>query len=410
MPRILILADHYVPNFAPRMGYLVKNLSNTGYEFDILTGPDDGDIRYQSLVGNEKVIRCSLNKIKTSDSFLTNFYFTILRIPIFYANSKQYIQTANKHLNPSDYQLILCSTAFSLPVLQAARIIAKKWDKPWIADIRDLHEQMSYNKNRSIKNNILRYLNTPFSKHLIHLRNKNLRLATKITTVSPFNKDLLQKLNPNTSLICNGYDPDTFYPGATRKQEIFKLVYTGILIDYCSDLNIFFQSIHQLYSDGKISPDTFSICFYIPEWCRTSIRSNKYYDDIAAFISFRDHVNTSAIPKILHEASILLLFVKSVHSNRSQGIIPTKYFEYLAMERPVLLTPGDDAYLDESLIASGEGVPAKNVDAAMDFIYKKYQEWKQKGFTQQKVNQDYVKQFSRKKQALQFQEIFEKLI
>lgn len=410
MPRILIIADLYVPNFAPRMGYLVKNLSKMGYECDILTGPDDGDIRYQSLVGNEKVIRCSLIKMKTPDSFITKFYFSFLKIPIFYVHSKQYINTANKYLNPSDYQLILCSTAFSLPVLQAARTIAKKWGKPWIADLRDIHEQMSYPKKEGIKNNILRFLNTASVKYLLHLRNKNLRLTHKITTVSPFNRDLLQKLNPNTSLIYNGYDPDTFFPGATRKQEIFKLVYTGILIDYCSDLNIFFQSIHQLQSEGRISPATFSVCFYIPEWCRISVRSNTYYDDISAFISFMDHVNTSAIPKILHDASILLLFVKSVHSNRSQGIIPTKYFEYLAMERPILLVPGDDSYLEESLAASGAGITAKNVDTAMDFIYKKYQEWEQNGFTQQKVNQDYIKQFSRKKQALQFKEIFEKLI
>ncbi len=410
MPRILLIADLYVPNFAPRMGYLVKNLRSAGWEFDILTGPDDGDIRYRSLVGNEKVIRCSLSKIKSPEGFLENLYFTCMKIPLFFKQTKQYVHAAHKYLNPSDYQIILCSAAFSLPVIQASRILAKKWDKPWIADIRDIHEQMPIHKKGGKKIKVTRFLNRITFKYLINLRNKNLIQANIITTVSPFNKDLLQKLNPSTFLIYNGFDPESFFPTPGIKQNVFKLIYTGIFINYCSDIDIFFQSVDKLQLQRKISPDTFSVCFYTPEWCKNSIKSNVHFDKISAFISFKDPVDTSEIPKILHEASILLLFIKSVHANKSQGIIPTKYFEYLAVERPILLVPGDNAYLEESLLASGAGITAKNVETTSQFIYEKYQEWEKNGFTIQDVNKDYIQGFSRKKQALQFQGLFEDML
>ena len=57
MFKILIICDVYPPSFAPRMGYLVKYMKDLGWTADIVTRGQDRDLSFESLLGDEKVIR-----------------------------------------------------------------------------------------------------------------------------------------------------------------------------------------------------------------------------------------------------------------------------------------------------------------------------------------------------------------
>ena len=136
---------------------------------------------------------------------------------------------------------------------------------------------------------------------------------------------------------------------------------------------------------------------------------NPAYDDIRDFVDFYDYIDTSAVPKILADSSILLLLTNVFRDDGPKGIMTTKYFEYLAMERPILCVRSDENLLETSIKKANAGLAARTMEETYDFILEKWNEWKIKGYTTVKINKDYTQQFSRKLQATKFVELFEKI-
>ena len=93
-----------------------------------------------------------------------------------------------------------------------------------------------------------------------------------------------------------------------------------------------------------------------------------------------------------------------------KGVLTTKLFEYLGMERPVLCVRSDEGLLEQTIRDAKIGVAARTVDDAYTFLLEKYEEWKLNGYTTVQVNIDYKRQFSRKIQAKQFVDFFNGVI
>jgi hypothetical protein len=138
MHKILIICDVYLPSFAPRMGYLMKYMKEFNWIADVVTREQDKDYSFKSLLGDERVFRVKSLKVP-----LVSKKDKIIRL---INQKKHYNQRGKlisnhvlKNLNSTDYELILCSTAHRTYLLDAANTVAKTWNKPWIADIRDLY-------------------------------------------------------------------------------------------------------------------------------------------------------------------------------------------------------------------------------------------------------------------------------
>ena len=84
--------------------------------------------------------------------------------------------------------------------------------------------------------------------------------------------------------------------------------------------------------------------------------------------------------------------------------------EYLAMEKPILCVRSDEDLLETSINQAKAGVAARNVQESYDFILEKWNEWKKNGNTKININRDYTTKFSRKLQAKEFVDLFEKSI
>lgn len=410
--KLLIICDSYPPAFAPRMGYLVKYLKEYGWESDILTTQSTADGGFESLLGPERVLRVS-----AGESPLVALWDKLSRLlrmkKRFVAQKQVFLNAAFTKLDREDYALLLCSASSRLYILYATAEIARQWRKPWIADLRDIHEQkpvipLPYS---GIKKGIIEGLNKRFTRSVLRLRDHALAEASAVTTVTPWHASILSASNPNTQVIYNGFDPVTYYPEASSRQNQFKILYAGTVHhNNLQDPTLLLLAARRLMEEGIIHTANFRIQFYTPTRYRSHITSMECYPAVAALIDFCDYVDTSKVPELLHNACVALVLSNKSSKVGPQGILTTKYFEYLAVERPILCVRSDESLLEASIREANAGVAARTEEEAYGFILEKYREWQDKGFTTQPVNRDYVQQFSRKRQAGQFAVLFEHIL
>ena len=213
-------------------------------------------------------------------------------------------------------------------------------------------------------------------------------------------------------MIYNGYAPDQFYPLKPKSLPFFRIVYTGSVYSRVhQDPSFLFLATKKLFENGLINAEQYRIEFYTQPNRRTPILENESYRDIQNFVHFYDYVDSSKIPQLLGESCILLLLSNKMEENGPKGLISTtKYFEYLAMERPILCVRSDEDLLEASIQTANAGISARTIEETYNFILQKWQEWQNLGYTQVEINTSYTQNFSRKKQAKQFVKIFEKVM
>ena len=115
------------------------------------------------------------------------------------------------------------------------------------------------------------------------------------------------------------------------------------------------------------------------------------------------------IPLILNKSSVLLSLTNKFDTSGPKGFMTTKFFESLAVEKPILCVQSDEAYLAEAIKETHSGLAATRVDEVYDFLKHYYEEWQEKGYTTSPVNRDKLSNYSRKEQASQFERIFEEI-
>ena len=413
MPNILVICDVFPPSFAPRMGYLVKYLEEFDWHADIVTRSHDGDYSFGSLLGSQKVMR--VENISLPMKTITDKVFRLFRIKQNHIrNGNQISSFILKNLDPHKYDLILSSTAHRTFILDAAYKVAAKWNKHLVVDIRDLYEQLPvvFNNNRGIKSLFIDFFEKSSHEFNIKRRNQCLKYASAVTTVTPWHKSQIELINKNVLLIYNGYCPEQFFPRLNKKQKLFRIIYTGsVFSKEHQDPTFLFQATKKLIENKNIDKKYFRIQFYTPLNLRNNIKQNPAYDNIKDFVDFFDYVDTSKVPELLNNSSILLLLSNKLKQDGPKGLISTtKYFEYLAVERPILCVQSDESLLEQSIREANAGLAARNVEDTYDFLLENWNEWNAKGFTTINVNKTYTQQFSRKLQAKQYVDLFESII
>ena len=266
-------------------------------------------------------------------------------------------------------------------------MIAAKTRKPLFVDLRDITEQWgntSYMVNSILQiGKIGQWLTNLYIRKTNKQRNHILHHAATVTTISRWHQELLLQYNPGTQLIYNGYDPDiyTFQPKAT---------------------SLFTISIAELKKQ-KLIANT-KIIFHIEtEMINPLVSLVKQYhiDDIC---SISGYIPRDEALQLLQYSGISLIFNETKETNTTHGIMTTKFYEALGCEKPILCTPSDSEELAQTIRQTNAGLASSNINEIKAFILDKYHEWQQNGFTHQAViNKE---QFSREKQAEQFEQLF----
>ncbi|HOG36914.1 MAG TPA: glycosyltransferase [Paludibacteraceae bacterium] len=405
MKRILIICDPFTPPlYAPRIRFLSKHLKKLGW---------------QPLVVTEKVPR---NDFQTDD-------FELVEIPYYQENKSRFEwiwkQFANlffdykecyfrreveRRISVSDSDVILCST-FNLFPLLTANYLAQKYHKPLVADLRDIAEQWtdySYFEHTIRPQWLHRCLASWITKKNIRKRNAVLKCANAVISVSPWHVQFLKRINPNTSLIFNGYD-EKFVPLDTPN-DLFEITYTGKLYDLAlRNPYLLLRALSELLNDGLIDAKCVRLNWYIDQTSFEMMRQLTRQYGLESITRISGYVPSNDVVALLQRSSVVVVLTNKATEKGPHGIMTTKFFEALGVEKPVLCVRSDEECLAEVIKQTNAGLAATTVEQVKQFILEKQAEWQKNGFTRQNVNLAEKAKFSRQTQAKQFVQIFEKL-
>lgn len=408
--KILILCDLFPPAFGPRMGYLVKYLAAHGWNSVVITEKIN-DKTYSFIADEERTLYVDFYKKKRFKKvqwlllFLSNAFFN--------HKGRKVYRVALEQIKKEPFDLILCSSYRSFPLFAGLKV-AKKTGLPLVTDIRDIIEQ--YPKNEFFTSYIppvpvfKESFIHAFKKVSIRQRNAVLRVSDHVTTVSVWHQEVLRQHNPNTSLIYNGYDGDFFYPAHTPNEK-FTITYTGRLLSVeMQDPELLFRAIKKLAAENVFTPESCRLEWYVDSYSVLQLQKISKKFGLEEYMDFKGYVKAEKVPEILNGSSILLLLTNKAGAGGPRGIMGTKVFEYLAVQKPILCIRSDEDCLERMIRETRAGIAAKEVEEVCDFIKHQFEIWKKDGSTTTNIKEEHLALYSREEQALQFIRIFEHVL
>ena len=400
----------FPPAFAPRMGYLCKYLQRAGWEVHVVTEQIE-DHTFAFLEGYAASVHY-VNFYTACHPLLRKLQWVIVMLLdlLFHYKDSKISKVAADVVRQQNCQAILGCTYRTFPLPAAARL-ARQFGLPFIADQRDIVEQYAAEEFIAHPLPLPRWINRPihayFRRRLLRDRNQALRQAAAVTTVSPWHVQTLSAYNPNTHLIYNGFDPELFYPQVTPAKQ-FTITYTGRVHSVAlQDPTLLFEAIKTLDHTGAIQPADFRLVWYTDARSQSIVEQEAIRFGMTKYMDFKSYVPAAEIPTILNQSSVLLLLTNKSGNGGPNGILTTKFFEYMAVEKPILCVRSDEACLAETIRLTHSGLAATQVEEVCEFLLHYYQEWQAKGYTTSAVDHDQLKQFSRQEQANQFAQLIE---
>lgn len=406
---ILIICDAFPPAFAPRMGYLCKYIDKSEWN-PIVVSEQQESSTFKFLAGNCDTAYLNFYPAKNKILNKLIWVYTMIMDLLFDYKDKKFEKFISKVTDKQKFDIVLCSTYRTFPLIAASKT-AEKLNIPLIVDLRDIIEQyagneyISFGKISSIPI-IGNFIISLFRKKFLKNRNAVLKKASYVTTVSPWHVETLKKYNRNTTLIYNGFDPELFYPLHTKNNK-FRITYTGRIISLdMRNPTMLFKAIKQT----NLTPDELKVEWYVDNESMIILQNQASKYDVSEYMEFKGYVQATEIPRILNSSGIILILTEHRKKSSPKGIMTTKLFEAMAVEKPILCIPSDESYLKEKIEQTKTGLAANNVDEVASFILKYYNQWKEKGLTSINPDHNEIEKFSRKGQAKQFTEIFNKVM
>ena len=390
--RILILCEAIAPPaYSPRIITLVEYLQQHGWHCEIATEMEDDQVFTSDI--------CTIHSMPT--------YRRLVADKLFGAKEKALFAFVCKTVDVASFDLIFCASYYYFP-LQAAMRLAKAYKLPLIVDLRDITEQwgqLDYYTRAftgikaidQIAKKLYTVLNT-------RARNRVLKYAHAVTTVSPWHQETLSQYNGNTRLIYNGYDAQMFYP-QDEFSSTFDITFIGkYYAHYAECPSLLFAALQQLIAQGAVDSQSVRVLFHTNEKGQEAFASLAKQYDLEQVVKTQGYIPRSEIVGGMHQSSILMVLTTPAKENGTHGIMGTKFYEILGVEKPCLCLNSDEECLADAIQKTNAGIAATSVDEVKTFIMEKYQEWLQQGYTRQAViNKE---QFTRQHEAEQFEQLF----
>ena len=328
---------------------------------------------------------------------------------VFGARERHFGKYVEDNCEVAKADIILCSTCYYFP-LQTASRLARKYGKPLVVDLRDIAEQwgnvpyMTHHMNTSERLN--RLARKVYEGMYLRMRNSVLGEARAVTTVSHWHQQTLQKYNTATHLIYNGFDETEFVPKDVPA-DVFRITYTGKIYNTrFRDPRLLLQAVGEMLRDRELAEKDVKICFRIDEQSIPELEKLAREYGVEKVCETGKYIPKSELTDLLHSSSILLVLTCKSSETGPFGILGTKFYEALGVEKPVLCVRSDEGALAEVISETDAGMAANTTKEVKVFISDKYNEWKQKGFTRQNVNKEAKQQFTRQYESTLFENYF----
>ena len=392
---ILVVADAFgKPAYNPRLRSLCDYLTAQGWLVEVYTE------QFEPLPFPHAY---PITEIPVYTHRPLDWFFKMLATVLFDWKSRFFAKQLRRHIANKQYDLVLVSTFLPTP-LRAAYEASQTHHIPLHIDLRDIDEQTPTNQYQAHRRWHLRMVEQLFRTINIRRRNKFLTKADSISSVSPWHVDFLHRWNTNVHLIYNGFDEQQFAP-KNIQTDTFRIVYTGRIYDAAlQDPSLFFRALQEMQQEGTL-PTPMTVDWYTDEAGKARVMQMAKTTGTETLMHFHPFVPTDAVPDLLHLSSIVLVASRKSSDQGPHGIMTTKFFEALGVEKPVLCVPSDEECLAQVIAETNAGLAATTTAQIKTFLLEQYAKWQANGYTRQNTNPDTRQHFSRQYQARQFEQV-----
>ncbi|MDR1543316.1 MAG: hypothetical protein LBS50_02695 [Prevotellaceae bacterium] len=403
---ILIFCDVFVPPaFGVRIRYFFSYLVKKGWHLTLIY---EYHSEQKYIPTDFPAYMLDYYRFRNNLLFRLEWIFKVVLNLFFDDRNRFFYKKSLKTIENKHFDLVLATSSFNSCPFGAAAKIAQKMQIPFVADIRDIIEQAPKNdyvvahKPHTFLGKI--FVNR-YRKVNINRRNKALKIAKNVTSISKWHVEKLQKINPETQLVLNGFDETIFIP-AIKKTEKFTISYFGsIYNEKLRNPEILFAALKNLAEKNLIFMQNFVVQWYSDKKSHQIIAKFAKKFNICNSMSYQNFIPHENLPEKMNESSILLSLCNSKESGVF-GMMTTKFFEYIGANRPILCTPNNNDELAQTINSIGCGLASSNAAEVENFILEKYTEWQKNGFTQGSVSAENREKFSRKNGAEILEKIF----
>jgi len=391
---------------------MARNLTDLGFSVTVLTAEDPADVlsTWQTDLSGIHIVRTRIAEnpkeygpFKRSMFFLYRISNGIPLLGKLLRNICFFFLPMDHHLlldisSPEVEQLepdVVIASGGPWSIFESARIICDRTKAELYLDYRDPWNV--YSKDLRIE--ILQHMGSwplgPLKEELNKKREERIgRSATGVISVSPntVSNSIIASGCKNACLVYNGFGDEQITAKKTNADRLV-VTFTGTINkEQCFDILIhgieeFYQQFPEL--QDKVVFNLIGVLSSIPEAISALLKS-----------TILEKVNaTKFVPaeesKIYQASSDLLM---SVAWRSLNGILGSKFFEYLKAGKPILLISEKDDGKETILYETGSGVICRNVDEFAASIKKFYDEKIDSGQIAHSPNRSVIEHYSYKNQ------------
>lgn len=377
--KILIISDPIAPpSYAPRVTSMYRYLGEAGHDVVLEAGELPGKRSLWRFVGDK----------------------------LWNESDREFAKQLLAKYEKGRFDVILCTTYYYFPLLTAERL-SKAWGIPYVVDLRDIVEQWGTKSYFTTKlPNLLgaeKIVARWYEQKNLRMRNRILAGAKAVTTVSPWHQEHLQALTKTpVHLIYNGYDEEEMH-FEKKGSEVFSVAFIGRFISLSlRQPQLLFAAVGEILKDGEIEKGEWRLDFYAEAEKEAEVRALAREYGAEKLLQWHGFVSRSELNNIMAESSVLLA-LGCPPKDGQHGILGTKVFEAIGVEKPLLLVPSDEDSLAQLIRETGIGCAARDKEEVKAFLREKYAEWKQNSYT--RITIENKQNFSRRLEAERMEKI-----
>jgi glycosyltransferase involved in cell wall biosynthesis len=233
----------------------------------------------------------------------------------------------NDKLQKTHFDIVISSYGPLSSYLTARYIVEQKKATHWISDLRD---QMETDDYPQIINRIYKYY-----------ENDMMKKASAITVVSIGQREMLRKLvgeksflNQQVHVVYNGFEKELSYipEQNNERSRKFKIVYTGALYNGRRDMSMLFKALAELSSEQKILVSNVEVHYAGKNSLHLYEQAERYQMQEIII----DHGYLSRVNSMKLQQSADILVVLSWNTEKEQGILSGKFYEYVQAFKPII--------------------------------------------------------------------------
>lgn len=253
---------------------------------------------------------------------------------------------------------IVIGTSPQLLCAVAARAISRAYASPFVFEVRDLWPESILAVEAMGENAVVRALKAV--AHALYER------ADRIVTVGEGYRRRIHDLYgiplEKMAVLPNGVDPTLFRPGSRQNDvrreygwgDRFVVLYLGTH-GMAHALDKVLQSARLLQNDRRI------LFAFVGEGAEKDALRRVAREMALPNVQFIDAQPKARVPSFYAACDLGLVPLR--RASLFQDVLPSKIFEYLAMERPIVLSVGGDAKQLVEAAGAGEYVPPEDPEA-----------------------------------------------